>query len=192
MYYFRKAVLTEGKSCKYKLYQQEERLRYADFITLIQEDEQFRVSLIEVLSDVSFPAYQWETPPVTTDTVNRLFEFVIINRPAIDLPPNPGPFRRYFADTDTNGGIAVFNNLGNDAKLIAPAPNGELNYSHLGVFCRQAPVEQQHELWKAVGRVTERQLSDQPLWLNTAGGGVAWLHVRLDSRPKYYRHRLFA
>ncbi len=25
-----------------------------------------------------------------------------------------------------------------------------------------------------------------PLWLSTAGGGVAWLHVRLDSRPKYY------
>ncbi|MGI9175867.1 MAG: DUF6940 family protein [Rhodothermales bacterium] len=24
------------------------------------------------------------------------------------------------------------------------------------------------------------------MWLSTAGGGVSWLHVRLDSRPKYY------
>jgi len=27
-----------------------------------------------------------------------------------------------------------------------------------------------------------------PTWLSTAGGGVAWLHVRLDTRPKYYRY----
>ncbi len=29
-------------------------------------------------------------------------------------------------------------------------------------------------------------ISDRPIWLSTAGGGVAWLHVRLDSTPKYY------
>ena len=28
-----------------------------------------------------------------------------------------------------------------------------------------------------------------PTWVSTAGGGVAWLHVRLDSAPKYYTHR---
>jgi len=32
------------------------------------------------------------------------------------------------------------------------------------------------------------RLSDRPLWISTAGMGVNWLHVRLDSRPKYYRH----
>ena len=25
-----------------------------------------------------------------------------------------------------------------------------------------------------------------PTWLSTAGMGVSWLHVRLDSQPKYY------
>ncbi len=25
-------------------------------------------------------------------------------------------------------------------------------------------------------------------WLNTEGGGVAWLHVRIDQRPKYYHY----
>ena len=30
---------------------------------------------------------------------------------------------------------------------------------------------------------------DAPTWVSTAGGGVAWLHVRLDSAPKYYTHR---
>jgi hypothetical protein len=30
------------------------------------------------------------------------------------------------------------------------------------------------------------RLSARPVWLSTAGAGVAWLHVRLDDRPKYY------
>jgi hypothetical protein len=33
------------------------------------------------------------------------------------------------------------------------------------------------------------RVSTTPVWLSTAGAGVAWLHVRLDDRPKYYSHR---
>jgi hypothetical protein len=33
-----------------------------------------------------------------------------------------------------------------------------------------------------------QRVSAKPVWLSTAGGGVAWLHVRLDDRPKYYAH----
>lgn len=29
---------------------------------------------------------------------------------------------------------------------------------------------------------------DVPIWLSTSGLGVYWLHVRLDTRPKYYNH----
>jgi hypothetical protein len=32
----------------------------------------------------------------------------------------------------------------------------------------------------------------QPIWLSTAGMGVAWLHIRLDERPKYYSHKPYA
>ena len=32
----------------------------------------------------------------------------------------------------------------------------------------------------------ERRLSRQPLWLSSAGLGIYWLHLRLDSRPKNY------
>ena len=31
--------------------------------------------------------------------------------------------------------------------------------------------------------------SQRPLWLSTNGLGVAWLHARIDARPKYYSHR---
>jgi hypothetical protein len=51
---------------------------------------------------------------------------------------------------------------------------------------RTAPGAQKHALWRAVGEAMQRRISQKPVWLSTAGMGVAWLHVRLDDRPKYY------
>lgn len=188
MYQFQQSRFNEGQSCKYILYQQKERLEYADFIKLLQQEEQFRSFFINVLTDLPFSAFQWETPPVSSSTTGQPFEFVVHNSPDIDLPPDPGPFRQYFNASGTGEDIVVFNNLGNDARLIAPTPP-ERNYSHIGRFTSVAPLAQQHNLWQTVGRVTEELISEEYLWLNTAGGGVAWLHVRLDSQPKYYRHQ---
>ncbi len=33
-----------------------------------------------------------------------------------------------------------------------------------------------------------QRIGAMPVWLSTAGAGVSWLHVRLDTRPKYYHH----
>ena len=59
-------------------------------------------------------------------------------------------------------------------------------YPHLAAFVRGAPAQQRHALWQRVARTMLGRLSDQPVWLSTAGAGVSWLHVRLDDRPKYY------
>ncbi len=188
MYSYQNNTIHEGQSIKYVIRQGDRQINFSDFLLLLQQDRSFRAFFIELLSDVPFRAYQWETPPLTKAKVGRPFEFVVYNSPHIDLTPDPGPFRSYFDVSEES--IAVFNNLGNDAKLIAPVPHQEeLNYSHIGVFTKQAPPKQQHKLWQRVGKEVRESLSDESLWLNTAGGGVAWLHVRLDSRPKYYRHR---
>ena len=63
------------------------------------------------------------------------------------------------------------------------------SYGHLASFMRHVPEEQKHNLWQKVGEVMQKNLSDAPIWLNTAGGGVPWLHIRLDSRPKYYKYQ---
>ena len=191
MYHSQKKTLKKGQVCKYTLYDEgDEELSYSDFLELLQKEPAFRSFFIGLLSNIPFHAYQWETPPLGSSSVTQPFQFVVSRNPGIDLPPDPGPFRQYF--NSTSGSTAVFNNLGNDAILIAPKPGGEdLNYSHIGAFTEEAPTKQQHALWQVVGRITQEQISDEPLWLNTAGGGVAWLHVRLDSRPKYYRHQPF-
>lgn len=184
-------TLEENRSIRYLLKNDGKRLTFIDFLTLLHQQEKFRSFFIETLSTIPFKAYHWETPALTKQTKDQAFEFVVTNTPGIDLPPDPGPFRQYFGDDGKK--VAVFNNLGNDALLIAPPPlDDNLNYSHIGVFTQEAPPVQQQDFWKTVGQVTRENVSDQPLWLNTAGGGVAWLHVRLDSRPKYYRHLAYA
>lgn len=69
-------------------------------------------------------------------------------------------------------------------------------YTHLASFLRGAPSEQVHTLWQRVGMELEARLvaqgaRDIPTWTSTSGLGVSWLHVRLDSRPKYYQYRPF-
>ena len=187
MFDVKKTTIKKDKSYKYLLYENDRQLSYSDFINLIQQQSKnFRHFFIDQLAHVPFRAYHWETPPVTKQSIDQGFEFVVSRTPGIDLPPDPSPFQQYF---EYHKDTVVFNNLGGDAKLIAPVPNQDhQNYSHIGTFTANADREKQSTFWKTVGKVTQDLISDQPIWLNTAGGGVAWLHVRLDSTPKYYRH----
>jgi hypothetical protein len=109
----------------------------------------------------------------------------------IDVPADGRAFASHFAAQDDEG-VVTFPNLGRDAVLVVPLPLGPSSgYSHLASFVRQASSAQNHALWKATGRAMERRVREngsRPTWLSTAGGGVPWLHVRLDDRPKYYSY----
>jgi hypothetical protein len=83
--------------------------------------------------------------------------------------------------------VAVFPTLGGDAVRVVPCRAADPSaYGHLAAFARLAPEPQRHALWRAVGDAMARRVGAKPVWLSTAGAGVAWLHVRLDDRPKYY------
>ncbi len=111
----------------------------------------------------------------------------MIDAPILDnMCPDTGAFRSYFAGDD----VATFRNLGGDAILIAPScADSSCSYPHLAAFLRKAPDQQVRKLWRSVGQAVCGALSDQPIWISTSGLGVAWLHIRLDSSPKYYQHQ---
>jgi hypothetical protein len=157
-------------------------------LDLWQQDEAFRSFFLSFLKCIPFRAYRWETPAVTTTTANRPFEFVVTDSPELTDTPDPTAFAEHFAANPSEDVIA-FPNLGNDAVLVVPRPKGPVSvYGHLAAFVREAPEAQQHSLWKIVGATMARRVGKKPVWLSTAGAGVAWLHVRLDDRPKYYSH----
>jgi len=150
-------------------------------------DAAFRECFLQLLRQAPFAAYRWETPPVSSAAAGRTFEFVLIDAPGLEVPADAHTFRAEFAAAQS--GVCVFRSLGGDARLVAPTPDQGTPvgvYSHLAAFVRGAPDEQVHALWSRVGLAAMEGLDEKPLWISTHGGGVAWLHVRLDSRPKYY------
>jgi uncharacterized protein DUF6940 len=164
-------------------------LSYGEAVELWTAEAGFRDWFSDLLLDSPFEAYCWETPPVARSSLDREFEFVLVDVPALcHLHPDPQPFAEQFARCEPGNGVVAFSNLGGDAFLVAPLPVGVAPaYSHLASFLRSAPQSQCHALWQVVGAAVKRQVSEGPLWVSTAGLGVSWLHIRLDSRPKYYR-----
>lgn len=139
-------------------------------------------------------AFFWETPPLSFDAARVTpFEMVTIDAPHLDVAPNPAPFSAALERCAGQHAAVAFPNLGGDATLVAPcAPDPNAAYSSLAHFLRAAPTEQVDALWVSVGRALQtrirEQRGDSPTWVSTEGSGVAWLHVRLDSTPKYYHH----
>lgn len=150
-----------------------------------RNDESFLEFFTALLKDCRFHCFRFETPPLTESETRRPFEFVLIDAPEIDLPADSRDFQGHFERDHAN--VLVFDNLGGDATMIVPRPRpGMPGYPHIAGFVRHAPFEQQRQLWRVVAETLARVLESRPLWLNTAGGGVPWLHVRIDTHPKYY------
>jgi hypothetical protein len=167
-------------------------LSYADALGAWEEDAAFRAFFIDLLAGAPFEAYCWETPPVSAATAGRDFEFVLLDSPNLAGKLDSESFANQFAAAGDKPVIG-FSNLGRDAYLVVPCPRGgTTDYGHLAAFVRSASEEQKHALWRAVGATMLERLGDRRIWLSTAGGGVAWVHVRLDSRPKYYGFRAYA
>ncbi len=184
----RKIQLPSGRALKVSIDSGASPLGWAEVIHLWQGDSGFRAFFISLLQEAPFLALRWETPAVTQMTLNQPFEFVLLDSPDLAVAPDPSAFAEHF-DKAGDGDVVEFPNLGGDAVLVAPCPlKASLDYSHLAAFLRNAPAAQQHSLWQAVAAAMRRRLGSRPLWLSSAGGGVPWLHLRLDDRPKYYGH----
>ena len=136
----------------------------------------------------SYDGYFWEVKPINGEGINEEFEFVLVESDILPkIEANDSSFKQYFEE---KRGVVSFPSLRADAQLIVPTPMGtSSNYKHLASFVRGAPTSQIIEFWKKVGEEYERLIAENIKWLSTAGLGVSWLHVRIDSRPKYYRFK---
>ena len=176
------------------LHRDERPLRFDELFELLATSSRFVDWYSSILRHSGYPAFFWEHPPLTTTNFANPAEFVLLAAPALEsLRPDPTAFEEHFRAAELDDGnttVIRFNNIDGDALLIVPCPNNQTQqYAHLAAFLRAAPVTQIREFWRLTADAVMGNLGAKPLWLSTSGLGVAWLHARLDSWPKYYQYR---
>jgi hypothetical protein len=185
------------------------------WIRLISDPDSSDVArqMTDILKNAPYEAFRFETPGVSPNALSLMsFEFVLVKDSTLvrfGSTPDKDTFAEFLTSPSCNDGSkpagCVFTNLGGDATLVAPrdwSPESSpslysSSYGHLANFVRGAPEEQVLKMWQTVGNVLKEKYLDHKLssseantskWFSTAGDGVAWLHFRLDSRPKYYHY----
>jgi len=163
-----------------------------DFLQILQIPNSPKFNqFVHHLQDPNTEAYYFEMPAMNNFTTNSPFECILEFAPGLTRSPNPSAFMDHFHGP---GNVAVFDNLGRDATLVAPKPLPGVDhkcYTHLAAFMKRAPPHQVREFWQAAGKTALRLMDTHPnktIWMSTAGGGVPWLHLRFDSSPKYYTY----
>src|SRR3954469_6708960 len=67
-------------------------LGYGDALRHWQDDPAFRSFFTALLADAPYSAFRWETPPLTLSTTSRPFEFVLLDAPGLERPPEADAF----------------------------------------------------------------------------------------------------
>lgn len=177
--------------CRVRICRHDEYITFRSYLKLLETDLEFGSWYTGFLSESDYEAFFWEHPPISLANLDLEAELVLLDSPALArLRPDPGPFSSYFSN-DT--AVVSFRSLGGDAHLIAPTPSEPIEAcAHMAAFVREAPRAQVGALWCEAGKAMAAALGDRNIWLSTSGLGVSWLHIRLDTYPKYYQHRPYA
>lgn len=175
---------------KYKITANEQPLTYRSWITYLKTSIDFVDFFVDLLKASNHTAFFWEVKPVNIKAVSKDFEFVLVKSNSLpNIKADEFTFQKYFTEDQQ---VVNFSNLGGDAELIVPTPIGKPDdYAHLAVFLRNAPQDQIQKFWQTIAIEFESRINEKTVWLSTAGLGVSWLHVRIDSRPKYYRFQAY-
>ncbi|HJQ13140.1 MAG TPA: hypothetical protein VJ830_00215 [Anaerolineales bacterium] len=175
---------------KVSLFEYDKQLSYENVIRYWFDSAEFRNFYFSILEDAIFNAFFWENPPLTKSTIQQPYEFVLVDSPQLArVDADPAPFREKFASLPQRKEVITFENLGRDAELLVPCPIAtRAIYTHFASFIRSAPETQKHNLFTTLANSLRNRINDRPTWVSTSGLGVYWLHIRLDSIPKYYSY----
>src|SRR3954471_6495811 len=97
MWTSRTEPLAEGRIIRVALDLDSSPISFAEVLRHWRCDAAFRSFFIAVLADAPFSAFRWETPPITTATAHRPFEFVLLDSPGLARKPDPDAFADHFS-----------------------------------------------------------------------------------------------
>ena len=172
---------------RFRLKKGEQNLSFKEVFELWGSSSAFVAFYVDELIKLDYQAFYWEHPAIKTAFLPKKYECTLQKSQVLEhRNVNENAFKDYLYSKEK---VVDFINLGGDARLVAPTKQtAKEAYKHLGKFIRLAEAEQIIQVFKRVGILIFEELEKRKLiWLNTAGLGVIWLHIRMDTRPKYYK-----
>jgi hypothetical protein len=203
----RTETLEGGAAWRVRAFDASERqLVWGEVLDLWRSSPEFALEFQRTLARSPHAAFHWETPPLSlASRSTAVFECVTLPAPHLEgIASDPRVFATHIGGALQGSGRAVsFPNLGGDATLVSPCEDARAvstrdlgAYSQLAQFARHASAEQAVVFWRATAKAVDdliaRGAAAKPIWVSTEGSGVAWLHVRLDARPKYFHWSKYA
>ena len=95
-------------------------------------------------------------------------------------------FEEHFINS-TDKYVVSFPSNTPDTILVVPKPVANKNYTTLKDFIDNAPENQQQAFWKKVAKVAKSFMKKhEKVWISIHGFGVAYTHVRIQTKPNYY------
>lgn len=182
-----KIIEQTNDKVKFSILEYQERLSFETVFKYWEVNENFVSFYQESLLSFGFEAFYWEHPAFTIDQISKPYECTVQNSvPLQTLRANESAFKDHIYQDEL---IHDFENLGKDARLVVPSKKSDEEiYNHLGKFLKHGEENQVISLFNRIGsRIIPEVEKRGCVWLNTAGLGVIWLHVRMDTRPKYYK-----
>lgn len=165
---------------------------------LRREPPALRNLLSLVLRQMPFESLKWECVPLSRASMGcQPFECVVFDYPGLlAKEADPTDFAEHLAFVQGQEVAVDFPNINGSCSLVSPAQATKEwtgVYGHLASFLRGAPSAQVDAQWRQLGEAIHQRLlhSSTSLWVSTAGGAVPWLHMRVDSAPKYYQHTAY-
>jgi hypothetical protein len=179
-----------GAGVRIGVFEGDRPLTVQSFINALQTDPTVGSWFGATLEALPWRAFYWECPALTPASLDDPFECVALEAPSlVGLAAEPDAFRAHLDAAPPGSLVAVFPNLRGDAVLVAPKEGDDgRGYPHLADFVRAAPQAQIAAFFSALASRGLSSCREGPAWVSTAGDGVAWVHGRVDSRPKYYRY----
>ncbi|MGK0388424.1 MAG: hypothetical protein ACI94Y_001153 [Maribacter sp.] len=175
------------QGARIRIEQKNKLLTFREVFNYWQTSTNFIEFYIDSLIALNYDEFFWEHPALKEEYLDKSYEFIV--QKSISFSKRNVDENAFSNYINSDKQVAVFDNLGRNAKLIVPTKKIPIDtYKHMGNFIRNAEkiqiIEQFNQLSKAIlSEVGAGRL----IWVSTAGLGVIWLHMRLDSRPKYYR-----
>ena len=130
-------------------------------------------------------SFFWETKPITN--LNDDYKEIFIENTSLSkLKQNYSSFEEHIKRS-RNKYVTSFYNLSKTSLLIIPIPKSNKNFATLKDFTDNASDTQKKEFWKYVSKkIKEFSSKNDKIYVSTHGLGVPYLHIRLDTIPKYY------